>query len=67
MLHFVRAKQPNPFSAGDLVKTNKISLTPAEKDLWMVNAVPQATRTLEVAKVPEGRFQHLDTAFPPHD
>lgn len=38
-----------------------------EKDLWMVSAVPKATRTLEVAKVPEGRFQPLDTAFPPHD
>lgn len=66
-LNFVRAEQHNPFSVGDLVKTNKISLIPVEKDLWMVSAVPKATRTLEVAKVPEGRFQPLDTAFPPHD
>lgn len=64
-LNFVWAEQHNPFSVGDLVKTKEISLIPVEKDLWMVNAMAQSHKNLEVAKVPEGRFQHLDTAFPP--
>lgn len=64
-----RTEQCNLFSVGDLARTNKISLTPEQKDrdLQMLSAVSRLTKAFEVTTVPEETFymQHLDTASSP--
>lgn len=64
-----RTEQCNLFSVGDLARTNKISLTPEQKDrdLQMLSAVSRLTKAFEVMTVPEETFymQHLDTASSP--
>lgn len=47
--------QCNLFSAGELARINKISLTAEykDRDLWMSSAVSKLTRTFEVTMVPE--------------